>query len=115
MVISMTMAPSEKTRAGPVVENSPSKKEARRLEADKRKRLQPLKKSIDRLEKKIVEHNKQLETIGQQLTDPELYNEENAEKITSLLQDKAYLAKDISELEEQWMESMDKYEIARKA
>ncbi|HDZ77923.1 MAG TPA: ATP-binding cassette domain-containing protein, partial [Gammaproteobacteria bacterium] len=108
-------APSEKTRAGPVVENSPSKKEARRLEADKRKRLQPLKKSIDRLEKKIEEHNKQLETIEQQLTEPKLYNEENAEKITSLLQDKAYLAKDISELEEQWMESVDKYEIARKA
>jgi len=107
--------PSEKTRDRPVVENSLSKKEARRLEADKRKALQPLKKSVDRLERKIEELNKQLETIEQQLADPELYNEQNAEKMTSLMQDKAYLAKDVSELEEQWMESAEEYEEASNA
>ncbi|GMR06179.1 MAG: ATP-binding cassette domain-containing protein [Gammaproteobacteria bacterium] len=107
-------APSGETRAKTVVENSLSKKEARRLEADKRKKLLPLKKSVDRLERKIKELSKKIETIEQQLTDPELYNQENVENMASLMQDKAYLAKDVSELEEQWMESMDEYERAKK-
>ena len=107
-------APSEKTRARPVIENSLSKKEARRFEANKRKALQPLKRSVDRLERKIEELNKRLETIKQQLADPELYSEENAEQMTSLMQDKAYLAKDVSELEEQWMEAIEEYEEASK-
>ncbi len=107
-------APVEKIRTKPVIENSLSKKEARRLEADKRKKLQPLKKTVDRLERKVEDLNKQLETIEQQLADPELYNEENAEKMTTLIQDKAYLAKDLSELEEQWLEAVDEYEKAKK-
>jgi ATP-binding cassette subfamily F protein 3 len=107
-------SPAEKPKTKPVIENGLSKKEARRLEADKRKALQPLKKSVDRLERKIEELNKQLDTIEQQLADPELYNEENTEKMTSLIQDKAYLAKDISELEEQWMEAAERYEEAKK-
>ncbi|MFW2439778.1 MAG: ATP-binding cassette domain-containing protein [Arenicellales bacterium] len=112
---SRLQAPSEKTRDRPVVENSLSKKESRRLEADKRKALQPLKKTVARLERKIEELYKQLETIEQQLADPELYSEKNAEQMTSLMQDKAYLAKDISELEEQWMEATEEYEEAGKA
>lgn len=97
-----------------VVENSLSKKEVRRLEAEKRKKLQPLKKSVDRLERKIEELNKKVEAIDKQLADPALYDAENKEKMTSLMQDKAYLAKDVSELEEQWMEATEEYEEASK-
>ncbi len=107
-------APSEKTRAKPVAENNLSKKEARRLEADRRKKLLPLKKSADRLERKIEELNRKIETIDQQLANPELYNVENEENMATLMQDKAYLAKDVSELEEKWMDAMDEYERARK-
>jgi len=96
------------------VENNLSKKEVRRLEAEKRKILQPLKKSVDRLERKIEELNNKVETIDEQLADPALYDAENTEKMTSLMQDKAYLAKDVSELEEQWMEAIEEYEEASK-
>ncbi len=107
--------PAAKTRPKAVVENTPGKKEARRQEADRRKKLQPLKKSVDRLEKKIAELNKQSEAIEQRLADPDLYSDENAEKMTALMQDKAYLAKDISELEEQWMATAEEYEDAKNA
>ena len=95
-----------------VTENTLSKKEVRRLEAEKRKKLQPLKKSVDRLERKIEELNRKIETIDEQLADPSLYEAENTEKMTALLQDKAYLAKDVGELEEQWMEAIEEYEEA---
>jgi len=96
-------------------ENTLSKKEVRRLEAEKRKTLQPLKKSVDRLERMIEDLNNKVESVDEQLADPALYDAENTEKMTSLMQDKAYLAKDISELEEQWMEAIEEYEEASKA
>ena len=110
----LTELAEEPVAAKPVIENNLSKKEVRRLEAEKRKKLQPLKKSVDRLERKIDELEKQSEAIEQQLADPDLYNEENAEKMTTLMQDKAYLAKDIAELEEQWMLATEEYEEASK-
>ena len=94
----------------PVTENNLSKKEIRRLEADNRKQLQPLKQRVDRLERKIEQLNQQREALDIQLADPDLYSEENAAKVSSLMQDKAYLVKDIEELEEQWMRAVDDYE-----
>lgn len=94
----------------PVTENNLSKKEIRRLEAENRKQLQPLKQRVDRLERKIEQLNQQRDALDIQLADPDLYSEENSEKVSSLMQDKAYLVKDIGELEEQWMQAVDDYE-----
>ena len=93
-----------------VAENTLTKKEIRRAEAEKRKKLQPLKKRVDRLERKIDELNEQRDSLDTRLADPELYNAENTETMTALMQDKAYLVKDIAELEEQWMQAVDDYE-----
>ena len=93
-----------------VVENALTKKEIRRAEAEKRKKLQPLKQRIDRLERKIEELNEQRDSLDTKLADPDLYNEDNTETMTTLMQDKAYLVKDIEELEEQWMQAVDDYE-----
>ena len=98
----------------PVVENGPTKKDIRRLEAERRKKLQPLKKRVDRLERKIDELNGELDSIDKQLSDPAFYNEENTDLMTSLMQDKAYLAKDIADLEEHWMQATEEYEDASK-
>ena len=98
----------------PVVENGPTKKDIRRLEAERRKKLQPLKKRVDRLERKIDELNGKLDSIDKQLSDPAFYNEENTDLMTSLMQDKAYLAKDIADLEEHWMQATEEYEDASK-
>ena len=104
----------EPSVAETAVEINLSKKEVRRIEAEKRKRLQPLKKTVDRLERKIEELNEKIEVIDEQLADPSLYSEENTDTMTSLMQDKAYHAKDIGELEEQWMLATEEYEDASK-
>jgi len=96
-------------------ENTLTKKEIRRAEAEKRKKLQPLKKRVDRLERKIDELNKQRDSLDVRLADPDLYNEDNTETMTALMQDKAYLVKDIAELEEQWMQAVDDYENTKDA
>ena len=66
------------------------------------------------MERKIEELNEKLDAIDTQLADPALYNEENTQTMTSLMQDKAYLAKDIADLEEQWMQVTEEYEEASK-
>ena len=96
--------------AEPTADSNLSKKDIRRLEAEKRKQLQPLKNRIDRLERKIEELNEQRDALDIQLADPELYIDESTERVTTLMQDKAYLVKDIGELEEQWMQAVDDYE-----
>jgi ATP-binding cassette subfamily F protein 3 len=96
-------------------ENTLTKKEIRRAEAEKRKKLQPLKKRVDRLERKIDELNEQRDALDARLADPDLYNEDNTETMTALMQDKAYLVKDIAELEEQWMQAVDDYENTKDA
>jgi ATP-binding cassette subfamily F protein 3 len=98
----------------PVVDNDLTKKDVRRLQAERRKRLQPLKKRVDRLERKIDELHGKLDAIDKQLSDPAFYNDENTELMTSLMQDKAYLSKDIADLEEHWMQATEEYEEASK-
>ncbi|MGB5767485.1 MAG: hypothetical protein WBM38_12195, partial [Arenicellales bacterium] len=78
-------------------------------------KLQPLKKRVDRLERKIDELNEQRDSLDARLADPDLYNEDNTETMTALMQDKAYLVKDIAELEEQWMQAVDDYENTKDA
>lgn len=98
----------------PVVDNGLTKKDVRRLEAERRKKLQPLKKRVDRLERKIDELHGKLDSIDKQLSDPAFYNDENTGLMASLMQDKAYLAKDIADLEEHWMQATEEYEQASK-
>jgi ATP-binding cassette subfamily F protein 3 len=97
----------------PEADSGLSRKDLRRLDAEKRKQLQPLKKRVDRLERKIDELQQQQQAIDAQLADPALYSDDNSETMTQLMQDKAYLAKDISELEEQWMQASEEYEEAK--
>ena len=81
------------------------------LEAEKRKKLQPLKNRVDRLERKIEELNEttRLTSIPGLLI-PIFTAKKIRQTMTALMQDKAYLVKDIAELEEQWMQAVDEYE-----
>ena len=67
------------------------------------------------MERKIDELNEQRDSLDARLADPDLYNEDNTETMTALMQDKAYLVKDIAELEEQWMQAVDDYENIKDA
>ncbi len=85
-------------------ENSATaRKERKRLEAEQRQRLQPLRKELQTLEKeldKLQTHKKELE---QQLADPGLYSESNKDELKSLLQEKGKIDQALADTEERWL------------
>ena len=90
-----------------------SRKEQKRLEAEQRQRLSPLKKSVDRLEKQVEKlqlRNSELEAL---LADSDLYSDERKEQLRQLLEEKQSNDATLGEAEEQWMEAMEAYEEAR--
>ncbi|MEJ2330725.1 MAG: ATP-binding cassette domain-containing protein [Gammaproteobacteria bacterium] len=90
-----------------------SRKEQKRLEAEQRQRLSPLKKSVDRLEKQVEtlqSRNSELEAL---LADSDLYSDERKEQLRRLLEEKQSNDATLGEAEEQWMEAMEAYEAAR--
>jgi ATP-binding cassette, subfamily F, member 3 len=90
-----------------------SRKEQKRLEAEQRQRLSPLKKSVDRLEKQVETlqlRNSELEAL---LADSDLYSDERKEQLRRLLEEKQSNDATLGEAEEQWMEAMEAYEAAR--
>ncbi len=93
-------------------ETSISRKDQRRLDAEKRKKLQPLKKAIQKLETQIDKLSAEQEAIDTQLADGAIYNEENKEKLKQLLQEKGKVDQALSETEEQWMTLSEELESA---
>ncbi|MDH5786651.1 MAG: ATP-binding cassette domain-containing protein, partial [Chromatiales bacterium] len=89
-----------------------SRKDQRRLEAEKRKQLQPLKNKLQKLEKQIDTLSEKRDAIDAQLADSEIYSDENKEKLKQLLRDKGDLDQSLEQAEEQWMEVSEELEAA---
>jgi ATP-binding cassette subfamily F protein 3 len=96
------------------VTNTLSKKDRRRLEAEQRKRLQPLKKQVDKLEKQLETLMAQRDEMDSQLADPDLYDDANKDKVSKLMLAKANLDDEVENIEGQWMDAAEEYEKAWK-
>ena len=90
-----------------------SRKEQRRLEAEQRKRLQPLKKKVDELEKQLKTLTSKREQVNDELSDPALYEDPGNERVTELMQEKSQLDEEIELVEVDWLEAAEQYEMAR--
>lgn len=91
-----------------------AKKEQKRLEAERRKQLQPLTAKIKRAERVMEKLETQRQSIEEQLSDNDLYSDDNKDKLKQLLGDQAYLQKKQNEAEAQWMEASEAYEALSK-
>jgi ATP-binding cassette subfamily F protein 3 len=89
-----------------------SRKEQRRLEAEQRKRLQPLKSQVDLLEKQLEKLHEQRDEMTRQLTDPTLYDEGDKDRISTLMRQKAGIDDEVDRIENAWMEAAEAYEEA---
>ena len=81
--------------------------------AERRQRLSPLKKAVDRLEKQVEKlqlRNSELEAL---LADSTLYSDEHKEQLKQLLEEKQASDAALGEAEEQWMKALEAYEEAR--
>jgi ATP-binding cassette subfamily F protein 3 len=89
-----------------------SRKERKRLEAERRKQLQPLRKELQRLELQMEKLGQKQETLEHALAEPEIYDEANRDRLKSLLADKAELDRELSQTEEAWLAAGETLEHA---
>lgn len=88
-------------------------KEQKKLEAQKRQSLRPLKLEIEKLEKHMEKIKKSLADIDTTLSDLELYSKE-PEKVEILSIERAKLSDELDECEIAWIEKQDELEQAMK-
>jgi ATP-binding cassette subfamily F protein 3 len=90
------------------------KQERRRLEAEERQRLSNLKKPIEsrikRLDEQIAKLAARKESVDTRLADPAIYDDANKDELKSLILDQAYLAKELAQLETEWLEQQEALE-----
>ena len=90
--------------------NSSNKKQQRQLLAEQRKKYQPLKKQITKFESLIEQYEQQQLEMEQALSDPEIYQPENREKMQTITKKRAEISQLLSETEEQWLHANEQLE-----
>jgi len=100
--------------AAPATANE--RRDQKRKEAEERQRQsaarKPIESRIKRLEEKMAKVNAQKSAIDAQLADPAIYGEANKEALKSLIVDQAFVARELSQLEAEWLELQQKLEQA---
>ena len=88
----------------------------KRKEAEERQRQsaarKPIESRIKRLEEKMAKLNAQKSAIDAQLADPASYGEARKETLKALILDQAYVARELTQLEAEWLEQQQKLEQA---
>jgi ATP-binding cassette subfamily F protein 3 len=108
---------SEQQREESLRENSSgensaaARKERKRLEAELRQRLQPLRKELAALEKRLEALQQQKGQLEQRLAAPDIYSEAKRDELKGLLQEKGKLDQNLAETEERWLELSEELEI----
>src|SRR5712664_2015746 len=92
------------------------RREQKRREAEERQRQsaarKPIESRIKRLEEKMAKLNAQKSAIDAQLADPAIYGEARKETLKALILDQAYVARELAQLEAEWLEQQQKLEQA---
>lgn len=90
--------------------NAAERKEQKRLAAEKRARLRPLKKAVETLESQMESVQVALEQVETALADTAIYEERNKTLLKEKLGEQATLSQQIAKIEEQWMEQLEALE-----
>ncbi|MFD2368269.1 ATP-binding cassette domain-containing protein [Pseudoduganella sp. GCM10020061] len=92
------------------------RRDQKRQEAEQRQRMaairKPLESKIKKLEEQIARLNAKKSEVDAQLADEAIYDVSNKDKLKSLLNDQAYVSKDIVQLEEEWLALQEQLEAA---
>ncbi|MFT5426475.1 MAG: ATP-binding cassette subfamily F protein 3 [Gammaproteobacteria bacterium] len=89
------------------------KKEQRRLAAEQRKQLQPMKNKVSKVEAAIESNETELTSIKEQLLDTTLYEAANKDNLQEVLQRQGELKRLNEELEEEWMRLHEELEALK--
>ncbi|WP_372761115.1 ATP-binding cassette domain-containing protein [Pseudoalteromonas sp.] len=99
----------------PKAHSQVNRKEQKRLEAEFRKAIQPLKKQIEKLEKQLDKFAAELAEVESALGDNTLYNDENKGKLKELISKQATLTPKLNEVEEELLMSLEEMEQKEQA
>jgi ATP-binding cassette subfamily F protein 3 len=92
------------------------KREQKRVEAEDRQKLaarkKPIESKIKKLEEQIAKRNAQKAVVDARLADPEMYDHAHKKELKTLLTDQAYYAKELEQLEAEWLEQQEALEQA---
>lgn len=86
------------------------RKDQKRLEAELRNLLRPLKQKIDKLELQQQQLTAQLAQLEQQLADPDIYDAKQKAQLTQLLTEQSAVNSKLSATEEQWFDAQEQLE-----
>ncbi|OQX31526.1 MAG: ABC transporter ATP-binding protein [Candidatus Sedimenticola endophacoides] len=92
-----------------------AKRERKRLEAQRRGQLQPLRQAVERLDQKLERLGQRRLELEQALAAPELYEAASKERLKALLGDKAELDRALEQTETQWFDACEALETAQQA
>ncbi|MDM7322451.1 MAG: ATP-binding cassette domain-containing protein [Gammaproteobacteria bacterium] len=89
-----------------------ARKDRRRMEAEQRKRLQPLRRQVERLEAEMERLTEEKRVLEQSLADPAIYAESSKDVLKRLLADKARVDTGLTKVEEEWLAASEALEEA---
>ena len=95
------MAASEQSL---VDKSTSTRKEQRQEQAELRRQLQPLKNQVKKLDQAVQSMNQRKTQIETELTQADMYDAENRQRLQALSQEQGGLLKQLAETEEQWLE-----------
>ena len=93
-----------------VIKNTLSNKERKRQEAEHRKKTSPLRNKIKKLETEMQQISENQAEINSQLSDNDIYADQNKQKLQQLLMEKATLEKTHEDAEMEWLEISEELE-----
>lgn len=102
------------TKTVKIDNSAQGKKQQKRLQAERRKELQPLSNKIRRAERVMEKLNIEKQALDEQLADSDIYSDKRKEELKQLLTDQAYLQKEMDTAEAAWLEASEAHEALSK-
>lgn len=90
-----------------------SRKDQRKLDAERRQRHKPLYDALKKAELAVEKYHKEQQQLVQQLADPALYDDAAKGRLKALLESKVKVDKALEEAEMLWMEAQEQVEAAQ--
>jgi len=103
----------DKAEASPDTPALNTKKDDRRLAAEARKKLQPLRNAVKKAEDKMEKTQTKLDAVEEKLGDNSLYDDSNKDKLKALLLEQGDLKSELERTEMDWFEASEALQEAQ--
>lgn len=99
----------------PATSKAVNRKDAKRIEAQRRQELAPLNKQCQKFESRNQSIDTELTAIHEQLADSDIYSEAKKELLQALMEKERKLKEEKENIEEKWLEALDEIEAIKAA